>query len=57
VVRRQKPAHYQEYCLDICRGCVQCFTSSVLFIIADLIACRLNLFMTAVSCRRVIPRL
>jgi hypothetical protein len=29
VVGRQKPAHHQEYCSDILRGCVQCLVSSV----------------------------
>jgi hypothetical protein len=27
VVGRQKLAHHQEYCSDICGGCVQCLAS------------------------------
>jgi len=32
VVERQKPAYHQEYCSDICGGCVRCLVSSVLLV-------------------------
>ena len=29
VVGRHGPAHHQECCLDVCRGCVHCLVSPV----------------------------
>jgi len=61
VVRRQKPAYYQEYCSDICRSIAQIFVGVVsmypmsrlicMIFVADLFACRPNCFMSAVACR------
>ena len=36
----QKPTHHQEYCSNICGGCVQCLVSYIIFVV-DLVACRL----------------
>ena len=55
VVGRQKLAHHQEYCSDICGGCVQ-YLNHMIFVV-DLIACRLNCFMSAVAFTPVTPRL
>ena len=58
VVGMQKPAHHQEYCSDSCGDCVQC-PSYLYDCFADLTACKLiiSLFMSAVACRPVTPRL
>jgi hypothetical protein len=47
VIGMQKPAHHKEYCSNSCGGCIQCLVSSVF--VANLIACRLNVFMSAVA--------
>jgi hypothetical protein len=56
VVGRQRPAHHQEYCSDTL-GVVFNVLSVCMIFVADLNAYRLNVFMSAVACRQVTPRL
>ena len=54
VVGRQRPAHHQEeYCSDICGGCIQCLICLIFAV--DLMACRLNRFTNAMAHNNKIP--
>jgi hypothetical protein len=56
VVGRKKPAHHQEYCSYICGGLYLMSRLICMIFVADLLACRIEFFMSAV-CRPGTQRL